>query len=56
MKETPEAKPEVKPEAAPTCPKCGSIEIGKRHHDGTFSVPECDFMHCDDCDHQWGHQ
>ncbi len=37
------------------CPQCGSEEIGPVHHEGSFAVPECNFMRCLDCSHQWGH-
>lgn len=37
------------------CPQCNSTDIGKRHSDGTFALPECDFYQCDTCNHQWGH-
>lgn len=40
----------------PPCPKCGCAERTKRHHAGTFAVPECWFWQCDECEHQWGHE
>jgi hypothetical protein len=38
------------------CPQCGSEQVDIHHHNGTFSVPECDYKQCDDCGHQWGHE
>lgn len=43
-------------EADPQCPGCGSFDINKRHHQPTFAVPECHYMECDECKHQWDHQ
>ena len=38
------------------CPECGKTDILKCHHDGkTSGVPECDFLECEDCLQQWGH-
>ena len=38
------------------CPECGKTTIMHRHHDGdTCGLPECDFLECEDCQHQWGH-
>lgn len=38
------------------CPACGSEDIGTRHRDGDFALPETDWKQCEQCDHQWGHQ
>lgn len=37
------------------CPKCRSRDVERAHHQGTFAVPECDFIRCNDCEHQWNH-
>lgn len=46
----------AKDEASRLCPECGCAERTKRHHPGTFAVPECWFWQCDECEHQWGHE
>ncbi len=38
------------------CPLCHSKNFGHGHHAGSFAVPECDYLSCYDCGHQWGHQ
>lgn len=38
----------------PPCPKCGSHETGQYHHKED-SVPECTYLQCDKCFHQWQH-
>lgn len=38
----------------PVCPACGTLEVSKRR--GLATGIETDFMSCDDCDNQWGHQ
>ena len=37
------------------CPKCDSNEVEICHHAATFAVPECNYRHCTNCEHQWGH-
>ncbi len=43
-------------EAVQTCPKCGSKNTNKRHHDGNMFMCETDWRQCDDCEHTWDHQ
>lgn len=40
----------------PVCPNCGSLDVSKRHHPGDFHLCETNFLSCDDCENQWGHQ
>lgn len=35
-----------------SCPKCGSDDYGKRHHEGNFLAPECHWHECNDCGHK----
>ncbi len=48
----------VNPHDSP-CPKCGSFEIGLHHHDYDVttpgSLPDCSYLECHDCHHQWNH-
>lgn len=39
-----------------SCPECGSLNVDSHHHSGSWAVPECCYMECEDCDHQWGHE
>jgi formate dehydrogenase maturation protein FdhE len=41
-------------ESAGLCPKCGSY--GEAMHGITSSGVETDYMLCEFCEHQWGHQ
>lgn len=43
-------------DAKKVCPKCGSENTDKRHHEGSFLICETDWQQCEDCDHQWNHQ
>ncbi len=43
-------------DAIKTCPKCGSTNTDKRHHDGSTFICETDWRQCEDCEHQWDHQ
>jgi hypothetical protein len=38
------------------CPKCGSDDITEVHREGDLLAPECDYLFCMACEHQWGHQ
>lgn len=40
----------------PVCPKCGSADTYRDHHEGNFVAPECDYWRCGLCDHDWGHE
>jgi len=42
--------------AVEPCPRCGSDDTERRHHEATFAVPECDYKACNKCEHQWGHE
>lgn len=50
------------PESAPIepvsikCPKCGSDDTDKMHTEGSMRLPETDWLQCNECEHQWGHQ
>jgi len=35
------------------CPKCDSDNIDYCYHRATWSIPECNYWQCYDCDHQW---
>jgi len=35
------------------CPICYKFNIIKKHYDGNFISPECDYDECLDCSHQW---
>ena len=37
------------------CPECGSIDVDKVHHPGTFALPECWCSRCAECLHEWGY-
>lgn len=37
------------------CPKCGSFDTTRCHHQGNFALPECFYQSCDECNHQWDH-
>ena len=37
------------------CPACGSDDIDKLHHQPTFALPECEFLYCNECEHEWDH-
>ena len=37
------------------CPKCGSHNFIKRHHEATFALPECDYLECSYCNTQFNH-
>lgn len=37
------------------CPECGSDDIDRVHHEGSFAIPECWYFLCHECDHQWDH-
>ena len=37
------------------CPTCGSDDIDELHHAATFALPECDFLYCNECQHEWRH-
>ena len=38
------------------CPKCGSEDITEAHREGDLFAPECDYLVCMACEHEWGHQ
>ena len=38
------------------CPSCGSLNVTKRHVDGTFALPETTWKECNDCGTQWEHE
>ena len=37
------------------CPKCHQTDLQVFHHQGSFALPECSFLVCNDCGNQWGH-
>lgn len=37
------------------CPLCQGSNVEKVHYHGSGAIPECDFLECNDCEHQWGH-
>ena len=36
------------------CPKCQSDDTDWMHLQPTFYLPECDYLYCNECEHQWG--
>ena len=38
------------------CPLCGSSDVQRMHHQGDTLAPECDYLECGSCEHQWGHE
>lgn len=48
---------ETKFSPVPHCPKCGNEDIDSHHSDIPNNVGiETDWMECEACGHQWGHQ
>jgi hypothetical protein len=41
-----------KPVSDRRCPKCGSDDMSRRHHDGSGHIPECHWWECNECDHK----
>ncbi len=40
------------------CPKCHAswVWVEKRHFNGNGAIPECDYLECEQCGHQWDHE
>lgn len=42
-------------EFLPECPKCESGNTSREKSNGTGAIPECRFLRCGDCKHEWDH-
>ena len=42
-------------EFLPECPKCESGNTSREKFSGSGAIPECTYLLCADCNHQWDH-